>query len=289
MRARLLLLCGLLVALPAVADDRLRPWVLGSDEAGQLAAKVPAVRQALEAQGFAIAGEYTPVAGVTVLIATSPELQQVAAKTAFGGYGAVIHVGLTRVGEAVQVSYANPLYWRAAYRLSGDLGPVAKKLEAALGAKQAFGSTKGLTVKDLEGYHYMLGMPYFTEPVELARFDSQDAALAAVEKGLTEKAGGTARVFRVDVPGKKETVFGVGLSSGDGADKNVLTKVDTGTLKHSPHLPYELLVTDGTVRMLHGRFRIAAAWPDLPLGTFMTIAGAPDAIEKALGQAAGKK
>ena len=35
--------------------------------------------------------------------------------------------------------------------------------------------------------------------------------------------------------------------------------------------------------MLHGKFRIAQSFPDLTMGTFMKISGAPDGIEKVLG------
>jgi hypothetical protein len=35
--------------------------------------------------------------------------------------------------------------------------------------------------------------------------------------------------------------------------------------------------------MIHGKFRIAQSYPDLGMGTFMKISGAPDGIAKGLG------
>jgi hypothetical protein len=56
--------------------------------------------------------------------------------------------------------------------------------------------------------------------------------------------------------------------------------IDIGELKHTPHLPYEVVVSGGTVYMLHGKFRIALDFPDLTMSTFMKISGAPSAIEE---------
>jgi hypothetical protein len=40
--------------------------------------------------------------------------------------------------------------------------------------------------------------------------------------------------------------------------------------------------------MLHGKFRIALDFPDLTMGTFMKISGAPSAIEEKLKAVAVK-
>lgn len=287
-RSRLALLAALLVAAPSLADP-LRPYVLASEGPGEVAAKVEEVKAALTAQGFQVVGEYAPRDGAKVLAVTSDALKAMAAKSEFGGYGAALRVGVTLVGQAVQVSYTNPEYVRAAYRMSGDASAILSRLGTALGMKAGFGSSKGLSEKELRGYHYMVAMPFFSDPVVLAKHDSHEAALAAVEKNLAAGEGGTARVYRVDVPGKKESVFGVAVRKGDGADAHIIATIDTAAQRHTAHFPYELLVTDGTVRMLHGRFRIAQSWPDLTMGSFMKINPAPDAIEAALAKVAGRK
>jgi hypothetical protein len=135
----------------------------------------------------------------------------------------------------------------------------------------------------------MVLMPYFDDQVELAKYKSHEEAVQAVERNLAAGKGGTVKVYRVDLHGKKESVFGVGIKDGEGSDAAVMKTVDFGELKQTAHLPYELIISDGTVYMLHGKFRIALDFPDLTMGTFMKISGAPSAIENALKQVAGGK
>ena len=65
----------------------------------------------------------------------------------------------------------------------------------------------------------------------------------------------------------------------------VMETCDVGDLKHTLYMPYEMLVSDGTVYALHAKFRIALSFPDLGMVTFMKISGAPGAIERALRSA----
>jgi hypothetical protein len=57
---------------------------------------------------------------------------------------------------------------------------------------------------------------------------------------------------------------------------------DTGDLKHTAHLPYQILVTGNKAIALPGKFRIAVSFPDLGMGTFMRISNAPGAIQQTL-------
>jgi hypothetical protein len=61
-----------------------------------------------------------------------------------------------------------------------------------------------------------------------------------------------------------------------------MSAIDTDDLRHSAHLPYEVLVSGKHVYMLHGKFRIAQSFPDLGMGSFMNISAAPDAIENTI-------
>jgi hypothetical protein len=277
-------------AAPApAADQPLKPYLLGFRGPGSIAAKLPEMKTALEQKGFQIIGEYSPYAGASVLVVTSDALKAAAAKSAFGAYGAVARVSLTTADKEVQVAATNPRYYAAAYRMKDDLHDAAAALEQAIGKTAEFGSRDGITAAKLRKYHYMVMMPYFDEPATLATYPSQDEALAAVEAGLAARKGGAAKVYRLDIPGTKESVFGVSLAEGDGADATIMKVIDLAELKHTPHLPYELVVADGSVFMLHGKFRIALDFPDLTMGTFMKISGAPAAIEEKLKAAAGGK
>ncbi len=271
------------------ADQPLKPYLLGYRGAGTVEAKLPEVKAALEQKGFQVVGEYEPYPAAHVVVATSDALKAASAKSGFGAYGAVVRVSLTAAGKELQVASTNPRYYAAAYRMKEDLSDVATALEQAIGKTAEFGSKEGFTAEKLRKYHYMVMMPYFDDQVKLATYPSQEEALAAVEAGLAARKGGAAKVYRVDVPGKKESVIGVSLAEGEGADATIMKVIDIGELKHTPHLPYELVVSDGSVYMLHGKFRIALDFPDLTMGTFMKISGAPAAIEAKLKGVAGGK
>ena len=275
--------CALCIspAAPA-ADQALKPYILGYRGAGTTDAKLPDVKAALEQKGFQVAGEYEPYKGVRILVVTSDALKAAASKSDFGAYGAIIRVSITDTGKELQVAATNPRYYAAAYRMTASLDDIAAALEQAIGKTAEFGSRDGMTAAKLRKYHYMVMMPYFDDPIKLASYPSQEKALAAIESALAAKKGGSSKVYRVDLPGKQESVIGVAISEGEGADAAIMNVIDIGELKHTPHLPYEVVVSDGKVYMLHGKFRIALDFPDLTMGTFMKISGAPSAIEAKL-------
>jgi hypothetical protein len=281
----------------ASADEALlKPFVLGSRGPGSVAEKTTVVKSALIAQGFTIAGEYAPYPEAMVIVATNDELKSTAAKSERGGFGAAVRVSVTKVKDEVQVAYVNPVYMANAYRMQGDLADVAAKLAAALGKQEEFGA-KGLKAKKLRSYHYMVGMEYFDEPSVLAEYGSFEEAAAAVESGLAAGRGGVTKVYRIDVPGKKESVFGVALKAATEADKNmddkyIMHEIDFKEFRSTAHLPYEILVSGNKVYALYARFRIAISFPDLSMmgsNSFMNIMDSPKAIRKALTNAAGGK
>ena len=289
---RLAVLLTLFTAgLAAAADSSMKPFVLAQRASGEPSGVLADVRARLGKAGFRIVGEYTPYAGATVVAVTSDELLAAAAKGRFGAYGAAQRVTVTKVGAEVQVAFTNPAWMQASYRMAGSLDGVGAKLAEALGRIEEFGPGEGKTAKQLRGYHYMLGMPYFDEPVKLGKFESQAAAVAAVEAGLAARKGGVSRVYRLDVPGVDESVFGVGLTEGCGGDRFVMKEIDFKPLRSTGHLPYELVVSKGEVFALHAKFRIAMNFPDLAMmgsNSFMNIRCAPDAIEKSLRSVTGK-
>lgn len=264
------------------SGGKLRPFMLGLETTGDPQKIVAAAQKRLKKAGFEIAGSYSPYAGATVIGITSATLKSVAAKSEFGGYGAAIRVAVVQAGEVVQVSYTNPVYMSNVYRMKGDLSAVAEKLGQALGKERIFGSNDGIAGDDLREWHYMFGMPYFDDHDEVGSGGDYKSTIAKVEAGLAAGKGGTKKVYRVDVPGKEETIFGVGISQGDGADATVMTSIDTTADKHVAHLPYEILVSGGNAYALNGKFRIALSFPDLTMGQFGSISAAPGAIEGAL-------
>ncbi len=274
------------------ADENLKPFYLAWRGPGQLQDKVVEVRQSLGGHGLQVVGEYSPYPEAHILVVTNDDLRAGAAKSEKGGFGAMQRVSVTQAGDEVQIAYTNPLYMASAYRMGYDSSGVQSSLTDALGMVEAFGSKDGLPATKLRKYHYMFGMPYFDEPDVLATYGSYDQAVKAVEGGLAASRGGVSKVYRIDISGKEETVFGVHMTEGCSGDQYIMERIDSGPIKHSPHLPYEMLVSGNTVYALNARFRIAIDFPDLSMmggHSFMSIMCAPDAIKKALTLAAGGK
>jgi len=279
----------ILFSAAALADEViLKPFVLASKGAGTVAEKSAQVKTALTTAGFTVVGEYAPYAGADIVIVTNDELKKNAAASEFGGYGAVQRVAITEVGQEVQVSYTNPVYMANVYRMQGDLSNVAATLATALGKVEEFGA-QGMTAKKARKYHYTIGMEYFDEPSELAEYGSYEEAVQAVDAKLNNNKNGVSKVYRVDVPGKQESVFGVALKgSGDNKamdDQFIMSEIDFRDLKSTAHLPYEVLVSGNKVYALYARFRIAINFPDLSMmgkNSFMNIMKAPEAIRRAL-------
>jgi hypothetical protein len=244
-------------------------------------------------------GEYAPYDGANIFIVTNDALKATAAKSDFGAYGAAQRVSITKNGDVTEVVYTNPVYMAAAYRMASDLADIRAQLEGALGAEKDFGSEKNLTAKDLAKYHYTVMMEYFDDPSELAEYDSQEEALKAVNDSLAAGLGSTSKIFQIDIPGKDESIIGVALKGKDAddcsGDEFVMGKIDKASPRSTAHLPYEIVVSDGTAYALFARFRIAINWPHLPMmasetgATFMSIMCSPGAIEEALIQASGEE
>jgi len=276
-------------AAPA-AEVASRPFVLASRAPGDHAAVLLEVQARLGAAGFQVAGRYEPYPGATVLAVTSDFLKGAAAAVPGASYAAAQRVTVTTVGDEIQVAFSNPAYMQRAYRMRTDLSGVGRALAAALGRLEEYGSRSGLTAAELKGYHYMVGMPYFDEPVQIAAFPDHEQAVAAVVAGLAAGRGGTRQVYRIDLPGTEDALFGVALSEGCSGDAFLMKEIDFKPVRSTAHLPYELLVSGGKVLTLHAKFRIAVNFPDLSMmgsHSFMGIRCAPDAIEEAFRRVTG--
>jgi hypothetical protein len=281
-----------LATAAATAQDEAayRPFVLASVSESGLAQQTAATTAALEAAGFTVVGHYAPLNQTQVIVVTSPELQAVAAGSGRGGYGAVQRVGLTERDGKTEVTFVNPLYIQHAYRLGGDLQPVLDRLVGALGRVEEFGAKKGLSAGKLAKYHYMVGMQRFDDPSELGSFDSHEAAVAAVEQGLARAGDALTQVYRIDIPGTQQTLFGVGMQATGEADLAIdaahqLAIVDFEGPAKVAYFPYEILVNGPDVEALHMRFRMAVHFPDLSMmgeHGFTKLMASPGATEKAL-------
>jgi len=282
-------------AINAQAEKMYKPYTLGVENTKSVTEMKAEMKTALRANGFTVVGQYMPAADANrwVMVVTHKNLTS-AVQTVGGltGFASTLRVAITKEGATTKVSYTTPEYWARAY-FTEDFSKVEKnilvvtKAFTAVFAKMPgvknlpFGSKKGLDADDLEDYNYMMGMPDFDDTEELGEFNSHADAVNKIDANLKKGVPNVKLVYKYKVPGKNLTLYGFALSGEDG-EKSFLPTIDLGSPKHTAFLPYEVLVKDGEVHMLHGRFRIAIAFPDLSMGTFTKIMSTPGDIEDML-------
>lgn len=274
------------------AETTYQPFVLASVNETGLEEQTGVTVSALEQAGFTVVGQYTPLDDSNVIVVTSPNLKAVAALSDRGGYGAGQRVSVSLRDGKSEVAFINPLYIQHAYRLEGDLQSVYDQLTQALGYVEEFGAEKKMTAKKLAKYRYMIAMQRFDDPSELGSFESHEAAITAVENGLSVEGDPLTLIYRIDIPGKDQTVFGVGMKATSDAKEELdidaahqMAIVDFEGPSKVAYFPYEVLVNDGEVEALHMRFRMAVHFPDLSMmgkHGFTKLMASPGATEDAL-------
>ena len=294
-----LLLITSFFTLGVSAEDTLyRPFVVASVNEGTLAESTATTVASLEDAGYEVAGQYSPVEGTNIIVVTNAALKQIAANSNRGGYGAGQRVSVSEADGKIEVTFVNPLYIQYAYRLNADMQPVYDSLSGTLGMlKECGGGKKKMTAKKLGKYNYMMGMQHFDNPYYLGGFESHDAAVAAVEEGLARAGDSLSQVYRIDIPGKDQTVFGVGMKSTSEDTEDLdetfqMGIVDFEGCKKRAYYPYEVLVDGTQVEALHMRFRMAVHFPNLSMmGShgFTKLISAPKVIEKALEEMVEEK
>ena len=301
-RVKILFLSSFLIlalSLFSIAHaEILKPFVLGKTLPGTMAEIAEQVKTKLSEQGFTIVGSYSPYPNATVICASLPEMIAAAEKANNGGFGAAQRVAITDVDGKMQISYVNPAYLGTAYGL-GKLESVSAKLDAALGHEQDFGA-EGIPEEKLGPgqYHYKILMPYFNDVDVLNTYPDYQTGVQTVEANLAAGKGGTVKVYRIDLPDKEVSVFGIGIITGDGpdsgdkdTDKEIMDIIDHREPSSTAYLPYELMVQGNQAIALRGRYRIAVYFPDTPMvgaHGFTNIMSAPGGIKKALEAVAGK-
>lgn len=289
-----ILLAGMLVIFAITAagqDTTYKPFVLASISDGELDETANQVAKALEAAGFRLAGQYSPLEDTRILVVTSDALLEAASASDRGAYAAAQRVSVTRVDDQVEVAFVNPIYIQYAYRLEASLDPVYEQLTGALGFERyCGGGKKKMTARKLQNYKYMIGMQKFDDPSELGSFDSHEAAVQAVEEGLAREGDGLVQVYRIDIPEIQQTLFGVGMSAVDGVDSKIdeseqMAVVDFEGCRKRAYFPYEVLVNGNEVEAFNMRFRMAVHFPNLSMmgkHGFTKLMPYPGDIEDAL-------
>ena len=287
----------LLVSVMITAQAQvLKPYTLGTTTDRSVAEGKDMVVKALKAQGLEVLGTYDNVHTEAAVVVFSSEdlLASVGEIGGLTGFASALKVAVTREDGKTVVSYTTPMYWGNAY-FRDDFDKV-ERVYAALNGKLksameeigpysglAFGSEKGLSPKKLQTYKYMFGMPDFDDTVLLGEFKDFDAAVTHIDSRVMNGVKDMVLVYKVSVPGRDLVLYGFGLSGAQG-EQGFMPKIDIGAHKHTAFLPYDILVMNNEVHMLHGRYRIALSFPDLTMGTFTRIMSTPGYIEDTFEQ-----
>ncbi|MCF7808737.1 MAG: hypothetical protein K9M49_03470 [Candidatus Marinimicrobia bacterium] len=291
MRRCVILIMTLLIIVSVACAQGLKPYILGAVSEEPLDIAKTYTRAHLDSAGFEILGEYAPAGDYDrwVIVITDPEI--IAAVENFGGlrgFAAAIRVALTEENGKVNITYTNPLYLGNAYFqddyqevahhwifVNRKLDDMMRKLGVVDG--RSFGAKVGMSAKEVRKYHYMFGMEYFEDVVELKEFPSFTVGKNTIEAEL-EKGGTTDLVYAVEIPGQDLKLYGIALNGSEG-ESHFLPIIDIATPKHTAFLPYEILLMGDTAVMLHGRYRIALSFPDLTMTTFGKIMSTPGDIQ----------
>ena len=273
-----------------VQAQDLSPYVKVGESTESIKAVSDKVVSTLKENGFTVLGTYNPSGKATLKVVafTRNDVKgKVIQVVDRGALAAVFKVGLENKDGKVVISYTNPDYLLRAYlmdnyvtfkstftKFSADL----KSTLSVLGNEfTPFGGT--VKAEKLKKYHYKVMMPYFTDPVELAEFDSFEQGLTKIQNNLFAKKGDTKLVYKLIFKKEKVAVFGIGLQNSEEGESHFLPKIGEA---HVAALPYEIILQDKVATMLHGKYRIALHWPELTMGTFMKIMSTPGDIEDAL-------
>jgi hypothetical protein len=281
----------LVLASSMLVGQELKPYIMGAQSSEALDVVRDKTSQALVAAGFTILGEYQPAMDEMRWVYVVNSTEMIEAVQEIGdltGFAAALRVGLTVENDTVNISYTNPIYLGNAYfqKKFSDVEAKfltvqdsLKKAMADLGTvrDEAFGAEKGMTPKAIGRYHYMFGMEYFEDVVELTEFSSYSVGKSIIESKIS-KGGDTKLVYAYEVPDQELKLYGIALS-GEAGEEHFLPIIDISTPKHTAFLPYEILLMGNTAVMMHGRYRIALAFPDLTMTTFSKIISTPGAIE----------
>ena len=290
MKRLLLLLFVQLSIIGFLSAQEIQPFYNCGSVTGSIKTIKDKVKSKLKANGFIVTGGYHVEAksNMYILTFTSKDLQRSCLKVRDRGIlAANLRIAFTLKNGKVNVSALNPKYLFLGYLRSGYSKNKAELDKVTASAKKVFKSVSGnltdfggkIEESKLMKYHYMMGMPYFTDPVELKEFKSFNEAITTIKKNLANKKGNTKLVYKLEYSSLKRAVYGVALLDKTTGEASFLPKIGES---HLAAMPYEIIVYGNKATILHGRFRFAMYWPELTMGEFSKIMSTPGDVEDTL-------
>ena len=219
----------------------------------------------MKENGFTILSEEEVLKGHKVLSITNPQLQ------ATNTFMAVLNVHLNGTDE---IRVQNPSYLGAAYLgehyKNGQFKDTLKALESALG--DLYEVDDNYEAKELSGYQFMMGMPCFSDMIEVAEGEG-------LEKYITSPKASKYVAYTLKLP-NGTLLVGHKLR---GRTNKFLNKI--AAERNTNLLPYQSLVKEGKAVILDPKYYLALSLPLLSMSDFMKIASIPDAIVKEINRA----
>ena len=234
-------------------------------------------KASLELAGFEVLTtyEYDKKVKLPIMVITNDYIKSLANKPTRGFVAGVLRVTVNKADNTIRIT--NPEFFLKAFLQddykNGDENKVMADLKKAFPSIVPAGKDE-LENDNLEEYHFMFGMPYYSDTNELGEAQSVDKLVTKIVKKAkknhlyTVKLVSGSTIIGV-LPGKRTLKFAKKI----GIDKAGV-------------LPWQILVEmrDGkaVALTLDGKYMIALSYPLLTMTTFTTIATVPGAIEKDL-------
>lgn len=255
------LLLGLMFLLSTLTAKDISAYLYGKLET------VNNIKTALATNGLETIGEYYAMGNKDyhVIVYTSRELKQMAMKEN-REFAAVQKVLIDLKDK--KLVFTNPNYFLRAF-MQDDLDNTLLQVTNSRLNKSFSGLENGVETLDednLEDYHFMFGMPYYSDMIEVASGDNLKQTL---QKNAKDKI-----VFKLSLG--NSTLYGVSMDTKDG-EKSYIPAI--GQEKNSAFLPYLVVISNGKAKILHAKYYLAISLPKLSMGEFMTISDAPGNIE----------
>lgn len=215
----------------------------------------------LKKAGFRILKVYAPAKKpyLRVIVFTDDNLITLASQKK-RGFAAILKLVVNK--KTKQVRVMNPSYWLQAYLqkqyIPGSDSTVNTSLRKALISLKPTSDT--LPRKRLASYHFMIGMPYYADMLEFP---------------YKNKIRKRDVLFRLKLKNGSQLI-------GIRMPKSVEEFIETTGEENALILPYTILIEDGKVYALHGKYYIALSYPKLNMGKFIKMRSIPDKIEMSI-------
>lgn len=225
------------------------------------------VKKNLALKGFDIVGEYDAMGNSNYhIIAFTNEKLKLASAKNNRGFASVQKVLVDKKNS--KLVFTNPQYFLRAF-LQDDFNKnisssIYNSLNSSFG--ELTGSTDTLEDSDIKDFHYMFGMPYYDDMVQVGEGEN---LLERLKKNASNNI-----VFVIEL--KNSTLVGISMPTKDG-EKFYVPKISGES--HSSFLPYMVLIENKKAKIMHAKYYLAISFPELSMGNFMSISDTPDEIK----------